>query len=117
MPRYPASFGQDNIISVTAFNASDGMDANWNWGLTSVDLAGPTAPGGGTSGGAAHVAGVAALLFTIHSDWTYQQLKSQILSTVEVTPALTGKTVTGGRLNAANALGVAHGYRQIRRGH
>ncbi len=103
-PRYPASFDLDNIISVTAFNANDGMDSVWNWGLTTVDLAGPTAPGGGTSGGAAHVAGVAALLKTMHSDWNYQELKDRIFSTVEPSAALTGKTVTGGRLNAARAL-------------
>ena len=103
-PRYPASFDLDNMISVTSFNASDGMDSVWNWGLTSVDLAGPTAPGGGTSGGAAHVAGVAALLKTIHTDWNYQQLKDRILSTVEPSAALTGTTVAGGRLSAARAL-------------
>ncbi len=103
-PRYPASFDLDNIISVTSFNANDGMDAVWNWGRNTVDLAGPTAPGGGTSGGAAHVAGVAALLKTIHSDWNYQQLKDRILSTVEPSAALAGKTVTGGRLNAARSL-------------
>ena len=103
-PRYPASFNLDNIISVTSFNANDGMDTIWNWGPTSVDLGGPTATGGGTSGGAAHVAGVAALLKTIHTDWSYQQLKDRILSTVEPSAALAGKTVTGGRLNAARAL-------------
>jgi len=103
-PRYPAAFSLDNIISVTAHNPNDGKDAIWNWGANSVDLAGPTAPGGGTSGGAAHVAGVGALLKTIHPDWNAQQLKDRILSTVEPSAALAGKTVTGGRLNAARAL-------------
>src|SRR6185295_1017314 len=86
------------------FNANDDMDSVWNWGVTCVDLAGPTAPGGGTSGGNAHVAGVAALLKTVHPDWNYQQLKDRILSTVEPSAAFAGKTVTGGRLNAAMAL-------------
>jgi hypothetical protein len=103
-PRYPASFNLDNIIAVTSFNASDGKDPSWNWGLNSVDLASPTAPNGGTSGGAAHVAAVAALLETVHPDWNYQQLKDRILSTVEPSAAFVGKTVTGGRLNAARAL-------------
>ena len=106
-PRYPASFDLDNIISVTSFNATDGMDPAWNWGLTTVDLASPTIPGGGTSGGAAHVAAVAALIKTIHPEWNYQQLKARILSTVEPSVSLVGKSVTGGRLNAANALGYA----------
>lgn len=44
-PRYPASYDLDNIVSVTSFNANDGMDAAWNWGLATVDLASPTTPG------------------------------------------------------------------------
>ncbi len=103
-PRYPASFNLDNMIAATSINPNDGMDAAWNYGLTTVDLAGPTSPGGGTSGGAAYVGGVAALLKTIHPEWNYQQLKDRILSTVEPSAALAGKTVTGGRLNAASAL-------------
>ncbi|MEQ1826987.1 MAG: hypothetical protein ABL921_13615 [Pirellula sp.] len=108
-PVYPASFDLDNIISVTAFNANDRMDSAWNWGPTTVDLASPTNPGGGTSGGAANVVGVAALLQTINPspDWDYQWIKSRILSTVEPSAALVGKCLTGGRLNAANALGYA----------
>ena len=106
-PRYPPCLSNDNLISVTAFNANDGKDPGWNWGLTTVDLAGPTASGGGTSGGAAHVAAVAALLKTVHPEWNYHQLKDRILSTVVPSAAFAGSTVSGGRLNAANALGVA----------
>ncbi|MEX2140633.1 MAG: S8 family serine peptidase [Pirellulales bacterium] len=103
-PQYPAALDLDNVIAVTSFNANDGKDAVWNWGATSVDLASPTAPGGGTSGGAAHVAGVAALLKSVHPDWNYQELKDRILSTVEPSAAFAGLTVTGGRLNAARTL-------------
>ncbi|MEX2138256.1 MAG: S8 family serine peptidase [Pirellulales bacterium] len=103
-PVYPASFDLENIISATSFNASDGKDSIWNWGYTTVDLAGPTAPGGGTSGGAAHVAGVAALLKSIHADWNADQVKARILASVEPSAALAGKTVSGGRVNAARAL-------------
>ena len=102
-PRYPASFDLDNIISATAFNSSDQFGPMLNWGATTVDLAGP---GTATSSGAAHVAGVAALLKTAHPDWNYAQLKDRILSTADPSSAFAGKTVTGGRLNAANALGV-----------
>jgi hypothetical protein len=108
-PRYPASLDLENIISATSFNASAGKDSGWNWGATSVDLAGPTSAGGGTSGGAAHVVGVAALLKTVHPEWSYQQLKDRILSTVDPLAEFAGKTLTGGRLNAANALGVVQG--------
>ena len=49
---------------------------------------------------------MAGLLRTLHPDWTYAQIKDQILATVDPLPSLAGKSVTGGRLNAANALGV-----------
>lgn len=103
-PRYPASFDLDNIISAMSVNQYNGVDAIWNYGAISVDLAAPTQTGGGTSGGAARTAGVAALLKSAHPDWTYAQIKERILSTVDPLPSLAGKTVTGGRLNAANAL-------------
>src|SRR5262249_14831516 len=48
--------------------------------------------------------GVAALLKSIHPDWTYAQLKNRLLSTVEQLSSLAGITVTGGRVNAAMAL-------------
>jgi hypothetical protein len=93
--------------------------ADWggNWGLTSVDLSAPsgsipTTFIGNTfgvfnrvSGATPHVTGVAALLRSLHPDGTTAQIKAQILSTVDPLPSLAGKTVTGGRLNAANALG------------
>jgi len=106
-PRYPASFDLPNIISAMSVNQYNEVDAVWNYGAISVDLAAPTQMGGGTSGGAARTAGVAALLKSVHPDWTYAQIKDRILATVDPLPSLAGKTVTGGRLNAANALGVA----------
>jgi hypothetical protein len=39
-----------------------------------------------------------------HPDWGYQQIKDRILLTVEASAALAGKMVTGGRLNATQAL-------------
>ena len=50
-----------------------------------------------------HVTGTVALVLGLHPTWTYSQVITQILSTV--TPdALTGKTVTGGILNAAGVV-------------
>ena len=50
-----------------------------------------------------HVAGVAALVRGLHPDWTYQQIKDMLLSTVDPIAALDGITVSGGRLNAFTA--------------
>ncbi|HEY1277492.1 MAG TPA: S8 family peptidase [Thermoleophilaceae bacterium] len=61
----------------------------------------------GTSMAAPHVAGVAALLLSLHPGWTASQLKDRILSTVDPLPSLAGRTVSGGRLNAARAVGEA----------
>ena len=113
---YPASYNLDNIISVAAIDSAE-QKASWsNYGATSVDLGAPgvniysTKPGGsyqdmsGTSMATPHVAGVAALLWGLKSDWTYRQVRSRILSTARPIPALSGKTVTGGTLDAGKAL-------------
>jgi len=116
MPRYPACYDLDNIISVGGTNRDDVMASFSNWGATSVDLVAPTSGvmttyrfnqyglGSGTSSSTPHVAGVAALLHDLHPDWTYTQVIDQILSTGDPSPSLQGKTVSGGRLNAAAAL-------------
>jgi thermitase len=59
---------------------------------------------GGTSFAAPHVSGVAVLLLSQHPGLTAAELKARILSTVDPVPGLAGRTVTGGRLNAARAL-------------
>ena len=54
-----------------------------------------------------HVAGVAALLLAERPDATAADLKRWILSTVDPLPALAGRCVSGGRLNAFAALSAA----------
>lgn len=115
-PHYPSSYNLDNIIAVAAIDSSD-LKASWsNYGATSVDLGAPgvsiysTIPGGydyynGTSMATPHVTGVAALLYGLHPDWTYQQVRDAILDNVRLVSSLAGKTVTGGTLDAAAALG------------
>ncbi|MFQ5630229.1 MAG: S8 family serine peptidase, partial [bacterium] len=88
-----------------------------NFGATSVDLSGPgvsilsTTPNNtyssfsGTSMATPHVTGVAALVLSQSPGFTPVQVKSQILNSVDAVASLSGITVTGGRLNAANALG------------
>jgi subtilisin family serine protease len=119
-PFYPASYTQDNIISVASIDNDDRLSSFSNYGATRVDLG---APGtniastyisrnannayaylSGTSMAAPHVTGVAALVWSINPDWTYSQVRSKIMSTVRPAAALSGKTVTGGVLNANNAV-------------
>ncbi|MGQ0637556.1 MAG: S8 family serine peptidase [Planctomycetaceae bacterium] len=115
-PQYPAAFNLDNIITVASTDRNDVLAGSSNYGPVSVDLAAPgvgiysTAPGNtyrtlnGTSMAAPHVAGVAALASSLAPNASYQQVRSAILSGVDPIAGLAGKVVSGGRLNARNAL-------------
>ncbi|MFM7807561.1 MAG: S8 family peptidase, partial [Planctomycetota bacterium] len=115
---YPASYTQDNIIAVAATDNDNRLASFSNYGATRVDLG---APGvnvystygkndsayqylNGTSMATPHVTGVAALVWTVNPTWSYSQVRSKILSTVKPISALSGKTVTGGVLNANSAV-------------
>lgn len=116
-PFYPASFDLENIISVAATDHNDNRAGFSNYGTTSVDLAAPgvdilsTTLGNnyellsGTSMASPHVAGVASLVWQHNPTWTYDQVRDQILNSVDAVPSMQGITTTGGRLNAATALG------------
>ncbi len=120
-PFYPACYDFTNIISVAASNAWDQLWANSDWGAVTVDLAAPGqdiystmpisqgsyATKSGTSMATPHVAGVAALLLSVNPGLTVNQLKAYILNNVDPIPAFAGKMVTGGRLNAYNAVAAA----------
>ena len=115
---YPANYGLDNIISVTAINTNTDVLASSNWGVKTVHLAAPgskirsTLPNNrygvmtGTSQATAFVTGVAALLFSLHNNFDYLQVKDRILSTAQgyQSKGLLGKTKTAGRLNSWAAL-------------
>ena len=51
-----------------------------------------------------HVAGVAALVWARAPSLTYEEVRARIFAGADPIPAMTGRAVTGGRLNAANAL-------------
>ncbi|MFO1490415.1 MAG: S8 family serine peptidase [Kiritimatiellia bacterium] len=103
-----------NIIAVTA-TTSTGSQV-YNYGATTVDIGAPgasiysTYPGGsyaymsGTSMATPHVSGACALLKAARPDYTGAQLRSAILASAEPIASLTGKCVTGGRLNVRIAM-------------
>lgn len=117
-PSYPASYNNSNIISVAATDNRDGLASFSNYGSTTVDLGAPgvgilsTLPGNtygsynGTSVASPHVAGVAALIKSANPSLDSAQIKSRILQSVDKVSSLQGKTATGGRLDAARALGL-----------
>jgi len=117
-PQYPAAFSSSNILSVAATDYNDKLASFSNYGATSVDLAAPgvsiysTTKSGsyqylsGTSMATPHVSGVAALLKSQNPSMSATQIRSRIISSVDAISSLSGKVASGGRLNAAKALGM-----------
>jgi hypothetical protein len=115
---YPAGFQIDNIVSVAATDRYDNLAGFSNYGAQSVTLAAPgvdilsTTRGNtygsnsGTSMATPHVVGTLALVWSIRPTWTYRQVITQVVSTVDRLPSLTGKVSSSGRVNAARAVGV-----------
>jgi hypothetical protein len=113
---YPCAYDLANIVCVGATDSSDSRASFSNYGATTVDLFAPGvkiistftngqyAASDGTSMAAPHAAGVAALLAARDPSLTVAQIKTDLLGGVDPVAGLTGRAVTGGRLNAAGAL-------------
>jgi len=114
-PVYPASYPSPNMIAVAASTNTDQLASFSNYGAASVHLAAPgasilsTVPGNayavaqGTSMATPHVSGVGMLALSICVMST-SQLKELLLDSVDLVPAFTGVTITGGRLAARFAV-------------
>ena len=125
---YPSNFDCPNIISVgnTTNNDaiySDNQGGGSNFGATSVDLFAPgkditslcawwhngslnygLCNSSGTSLSTPLVTGVASLIKAYNQDLSPLYIKKLILDNVDTVSGLSGKCVTGGRLNAYKAL-------------
>jgi subtilisin family serine protease len=118
MPTYPASYNLDNIVVVAATDQSDALASFSNYGQTAVDLAAPgvgiyssTAASDtsydtyqGTSMAAPHVTGVAALMLAQTPGLSLATLRQRLLDSTVPLASLSGRCVTGGRVDAFKAL-------------
>ena len=128
---FPAALSLDNIITVGSSTVADQIASSSNYGNVAVDL---FAPGvsiyscfpnekcgdnctnssthvsngyhslSGTSMATPFVTGVAAMLMAIDGDLSYSTIKNVIMNSVDPCDNLESKCVSGGRLNAYNAV-------------
>lgn len=127
--QYPASYALSNIVSVAAIDENGSLASFSNYGKETVDL-GAAGVGilstdigapenqaygtkSGTSMASPHVAGAAALLWSINPALPNQDIKSALFQGVEPNPALAERTVTGGELNLLKSLGFISGAVQF----
>ncbi|MBS1795861.1 MAG: S8 family serine peptidase [Acidobacteria bacterium] len=115
VPDYPANYSVANVVSVAAVNNTGELTGFSNFGAATVHLAAPgqsiysTLPLeswgylSGTSQAAPMVSGSAALLLS-KCNLDTQALKAAILDNVDQWSSLSGKTITGGRLNVYRSL-------------
>jgi len=117
-PHYPSSYNLPNIIAVAATDRNDALADFSCYGKESVDVAAPgvdiysTVISGydymsGTSMATPCVSGIAALLKGRNPCWRYPDIKNAIEQSVDTKASLDGKVVTGGRVNAYEALSSA----------
>jgi subtilisin family serine protease len=121
-PMYPAAYDLPNILSVASVNNTGNLSFFSNYGSKSVDVAAPgegilsTFPIwdedysnayeylDGTSMATPHVSGIAALVKSVNPTYSPAQIKDAIMRTTTKLSSLTGKTVTGGLVNAGKAV-------------
>jgi subtilisin family serine protease len=116
---YPACFGLPSMLNVAATDSLDLFASFSNYGATNVDLAAPgvnitvaegsssngyTGSFSGTSASCPYVAGAAALLASAYPSVTVAQIRTALMTTVDLLPTLTNRMVSHGRLNVGRAI-------------
>ncbi|MGB8508081.1 MAG: S8 family serine peptidase [Pyrinomonadaceae bacterium] len=118
-PHYPSSYKLPNVVAVAALNRKDELAGFSNYGASSVHVAAPGAEilstwlngqyeeHSGTSMATPVVAGVAALVLSIEPNISVADLKARLIETSDKLDSLQGKVASGGRVNAARAVGAS----------
>jgi subtilisin family serine protease len=112
---YPANYRLPNELVVAAIDSAGNLATFSDFGAHTVDLAAPgvniysTVPGGfatysGTSMATPFVSGVVSLVAGQHPELSASQLVQRIIASVKPLPSLAGTTVSGGMVDAYNAL-------------
>lgn len=116
-PHYPSNYKLPNVISVAALDRNDQLAGFSNYGAKTVHIAAPGKDilstwlgdnyreASGTSMATPQVSGVAALILATDPRMSVDKLRERLLKSVDKLDSLNGKVETGGRLNAAKALG------------
>ena len=120
-PTLPSNYKKRNsFIRVGATDASGEIASFSNYGPTQVDLFAPGktiystninntySKANGTSFSAPVVAGIAALVWSYFPDYSAKELKEILLKSVVTDPELKDKSVSGGIINANNAVRIAN---------
>jgi subtilisin family serine protease len=116
-PHFPSNFALPNLISVAALDRSDQLASFSNFGVKTVHVAAPGKDilstwlndeyreASGTSMATPYVSGVAALVLASEPNLSVEKLRERLLRSVDKIGALDGRIESGGRINAAKALG------------
>lgn len=117
-PHYPSNYDLPNVISVAALDRTDSLASFSNYGVRTVHVAAPGREivstwlndayreASGTSMATPYVSGIAALIVASEPNISVEKLRERIIKSVDKIDSLNGKTVSGGRVNAAKALGL-----------
>ena len=115
---YPSQLTKDldNVISVANTTSSDELNGKSHYGAKSVDIAAPgtdiysTIPTNsykvmsGTSMSTPMVTSTVAVMRAVNPNISAKEIKETLCSSSDKLSALTGKVISGGRLNAYNAV-------------
>jgi subtilisin family serine protease len=121
-PFFPAATDIDAIVAVGATDDNDHLGFFSNYGdwvdvyapgvnIVSTYLTNSYAITSGTSISAAIVSGIAGLIWSINPDPTHVEVKQIFLNSVDRLKSVDETRVTGGRVNAKNALAYTTGLR------